>query len=442
MVSDPLQPQNVEHIVFAGFLVLTPNRGFQRTLGKQAAVGGHMAQNDPFAGTGKQHIMFADDIAAANRAKADCAALTGTGDAVAAPIRHIRQRHTAPGSGSLAQHQRGAGGRIDLFIVMCLDHFNVEILVQCGGDHPGQFGQQVDPKAHIAGAHDHRVAGRGVDFFQIAVAEPGGADHMHGAGLCRQGGKCHRRGRGGEIQHRLRCRKNLQRIIADRQPKGCAAHCGAKILADPGVADLFDGTDQPRLGRGQNRSDQHLPHPARCPRDHNPRCLAHIPLLQPRPGLAAWCAIGKALLQRPVFGLICTAMAKNIHHSGRGPSQRQLRVGELIRRTLAEVLNRGDIHDPDLNRMSITVGEVRTSPDLRIATAYVLPLGGEGRDEALAALRQNRHELRRVVSKGLALKFSPELRFALDETFDRMDDTRRLLAQDDVRRDLDRDEEP
>ena len=135
-------------------------------------------------------------------------------------------------------------------------------------------------------------------------------------------------------------------------------------------------------------------------------------------------------------------MAKNIHHSGRGPSQRQLRVGELIRRTLAEVLNRGDIHDPVLNRMSITVGEVRTSPDLRIATAYVLPLGGEGREEALAALRQNRHELRRVVSKGLALKFSPELRFALDETFDRMDDTRRLLAQDDVRRDLDRDEEP
>ena len=59
-----------------------------------------------------------------------------------------------------------------------------------------------------------------------------------------------------------------------------------------------------------------------------------------------------------------------------GPSQRQLRVGELIRRTLSEVLMRGDIHDPDLNRLSITVGEVRTSPDLKIATAFVMPLGG------------------------------------------------------------------
>lgn len=120
-----------------------------------------------------------------------------------------------------------------------------------------------------------------------------------------------------------------------------------------------------------------------------------------------------------------------------GPSQRQLRVGELIRRTLSDVLNRGDIHDPDLNRMSITVSEVRTSPDLKVATAFVLPLGGQGRDEALDALRRNRHELRRAVNKGLTLKFSPELRFVIDESFDRMDETRRLLGQDDVQRDLD-----
>ncbi|MDJ0627809.1 MAG: 30S ribosome-binding factor RbfA [Rhodobacter sp.] len=129
-------------------------------------------------------------------------------------------------------------------------------------------------------------------------------------------------------------------------------------------------------------------------------------------------------------------MAKHHHDRGKGPSQRQLRVGELIRRTLSDVLNRGDVHDPELNRMSITVGEVRTSPDLRVATAFVLPLGGEGRDEALDALRRNRHELRRAVNKGLTLKFSPELRFALDETFDQMDHTNRLLNRDDVRRDL------
>ncbi len=130
-------------------------------------------------------------------------------------------------------------------------------------------------------------------------------------------------------------------------------------------------------------------------------------------------------------------MGKNKFHDGPGPSQRQLRVGELIRRTLADVLARGDVHDPDLNRMSITVGEVRTSPDLKIATAYVLPLGGRGTDEVLKLLARNKSELRRVIGKKLALKYAPDLRFQLDETFDRMDDTRRMLAQDAVRRDVD-----
>ena len=132
-------------------------------------------------------------------------------------------------------------------------------------------------------------------------------------------------------------------------------------------------------------------------------------------------------------------MARSRFSEGSGPSQRQLRVGELLRRRLAEVLTRGDIHDPELNAMSITVGEVRASPDLKVATAYVLPLGGKGQEEALDALRRNRAEIRRTVAKGLELKFAPELRFALDDTFDRMDDTRRLLAEDTVRRDIDSD---
>lgn len=132
-----------------------------------------------------------------------------------------------------------------------------------------------------------------------------------------------------------------------------------------------------------------------------------------------------------------TLMAKNKFHDGPGPSQRQLRVGELIRRTLSEVLARGDVHDPDLNRMSITVGEVRTSPDLKIATAYVLPLGGQGQEDAIALLARNKGELRRAVGKKCGLKFAPDLRFQIDETFDRLDDTRRMFDQDDVRRDLD-----
>ncbi len=129
------------------------------------------------------------------------------------------------------------------------------------------------------------------------------------------------------------------------------------------------------------------------------------------------------------------SMARNRFHEGSGPTQRQLRVGELIRRSLSEVLARGDVHDPDLNRMSITVGEVRTSPDLRIATAYVLPLGGTGQDEVISLLSRNKGELRRLVSKKLALKFAPDLRFQLDKTFDQMDETRRMLQQDTVLRD-------
>ena len=129
-------------------------------------------------------------------------------------------------------------------------------------------------------------------------------------------------------------------------------------------------------------------------------------------------------------------MAKNRFHDGPGPSQRQLRVGELIRRTLSDVLMRGDIHDPELNRLSITVGEVTVSPDLKVATAYVVPLGGGHEDEMFELLKRNKSELRRAVSKNMTLKYAPELRFKLDETFDRLDETRRLFSQDAVRRDV------
>jgi ribosome-binding factor A len=135
-------------------------------------------------------------------------------------------------------------------------------------------------------------------------------------------------------------------------------------------------------------------------------------------------------------------MASYRSSQGSGPSQRQLRVGELIRRTLSDVLSRGDVHDPDLNRISITVGEVRLSNDLKVATAYVLPLGGLHAQEALAALRRNKGELRHLVSRDLTLKFAPELRFVLDETFDRLDDTRRLFADERVQRDIRKGAEP
>ena len=129
-------------------------------------------------------------------------------------------------------------------------------------------------------------------------------------------------------------------------------------------------------------------------------------------------------------------MSKHRHSASEGPSQRQLRVGELVRRRLSDVLNRADVHDPDLNRMSITVGEVRLSPDLKVATAYVMPLmGSVPVEDAIKQLAKHQGELRHLVSQGLNLKYAPELRFRADETFDRLDETRRLFSDEKVQRD-------
>ncbi len=129
-------------------------------------------------------------------------------------------------------------------------------------------------------------------------------------------------------------------------------------------------------------------------------------------------------------------MAKNKFNESLGPSQRQLRVGELIRRALSEILMQGIIHDPELNRISVTVSEVTASPDLKIATAYVCPLGGQGGEDLIALLAKNKSEIRRSISKKLTLKYTPDLRFRIDETFDRMDETRRLFSQENIKRDL------
>jgi len=124
-----------------------------------------------------------------------------------------------------------------------------------------------------------------------------------------------------------------------------------------------------------------------------------------------------------------------------GPSQRQLRVGEMLRRAISEILARGDIHDPDLANSSVTVAEVRTSPDLKNATVYVYPLGGANAENVVAALNKCSGEVRRSLNKNISLKYSPKIKFLLDTTIDQMEETRRLLNQKNVARDLD-DETP
>lgn len=132
-------------------------------------------------------------------------------------------------------------------------------------------------------------------------------------------------------------------------------------------------------------------------------------------------------------------MANAKSTSGGAPSQRQLRVGEVIRRALSDILARGDVHDPELGRVSITVSEVRAAPDLRQATAYVLPLGGVNTEAVVKALNRNKAELRRLVTAQIDLRFSPMLTFQPDTSFDRMDRTRELLSSPEVARDLDED---
>lgn len=119
------------------------------------------------------------------------------------------------------------------------------------------------------------------------------------------------------------------------------------------------------------------------------------------------------------------------------PSQRQLRVGEQVRHALAEVLARGDLHDDALIGMLISVLEVRMTPDLRQGTVLVMPLGGKGEAAAVDALNRNAKELRHEVSKRLReLKFSPDLKFRIDDRYDEAQRIEKIFHQDRVRRDL------
>jgi ribosome-binding factor A len=130
------------------------------------------------------------------------------------------------------------------------------------------------------------------------------------------------------------------------------------------------------------------------------------------------------------------------HHqkksSAPGGSQRQLRVGEQVRHAIADILAQGIVHDADLEGHIITVPEVRMSPDLKLATVYVMPLGGRDTEVVLAALERNKKFLRGEVARRVNLKFAPELRFHVDERFDEAERIEKLLRTPAVQKDLDK----
>lgn len=119
------------------------------------------------------------------------------------------------------------------------------------------------------------------------------------------------------------------------------------------------------------------------------------------------------------------------------PSQRQLRVGEEIRHALVRVLGRGDLHDPILSEANVTVTQVEVSPDLKSATAFVVPLGGGHMDEVVAAFNRAAGFLRGQLGREIQLRYTPRVVFEPDLSFDRADEVERLLRSPRVRRDLD-----
>lgn len=124
--------------------------------------------------------------------------------------------------------------------------------------------------------------------------------------------------------------------------------------------------------------------------------------------------------------------------AGKSPSQRMLRVGELIRHKLSEMLVRGDIHDDVIAGHSITIPEVRLSPDLKIATVYVMPLGGADMKPVIEALTRNKKYIRAEVAHMLDLKYAPDLRFREDETFEEATRIDRLLDSPKVKQDTEK----
>jgi ribosome-binding factor A len=119
-----------------------------------------------------------------------------------------------------------------------------------------------------------------------------------------------------------------------------------------------------------------------------------------------------------------------------GGSQRQLRVGETVRHAIADILSQGSVHDPELEGHIITVPEVRMSPDLKLATVFVMPLGGRDTEAVIAALERNKKFLRGEVARRVNLKFAPDVRFRVDERFDEAERIEKLLRTPAVQRDL------
>lgn len=129
-------------------------------------------------------------------------------------------------------------------------------------------------------------------------------------------------------------------------------------------------------------------------------------------------------------------MSRSHHSAGSAPSQRMLRVAELVRHAMAQMLSRGDVSDPLLEKRVVTVSRVKMSPDLKLATVYVMPLGGKDETGVIAALDRHKKFLRGEIAHEVNLKFAPEIRFRIDDSFDAVSRIDAILNSERVKRDL------
>ena len=125
-------------------------------------------------------------------------------------------------------------------------------------------------------------------------------------------------------------------------------------------------------------------------------------------------------------------------NAAKGPTQRMLRIGELIRHKIAEMLSRSEIHDDVLAAHVITIPEVRISPDLKLATVYVMPLGGKSIKPVIESLTRNKKYIRTEVAHTLNLRYAPDLKFVEDKTFEEATRIDRLLDSPKVRQDIEK----
>jgi len=155
------------------------------------------------------------------------------------------------------------------------------------------------------------------------------------------------------------------------------------------------------------------------------------------------CALLNENADKPLQLKVFETMVRNKHHRENSPggSQRQLRVGELVRHALADMLTRGDVHDPVIEGHMITIPEVRVTPDLRLATIYVMPLGGRDAEEVVSAFERHRKFLRAEIAHRINLKFAPDIRFRVDDRFAEAERIDKLLRSPNVQRDLKHDED-